>query len=110
MTENTMDNAAFERENSSTSVPVEMGEEGAMSQTPVTTVNATPVNGNAPAQCSEMCQSLHLQHQTHYPEKKPAAPPESPWHRLKTIFLIGIIIFLVLWIFVYTLLSQFHLL
>uniref|UniRef100_A0A0C9QNK6 DNER protein n=1 Tax=Fopius arisanus TaxID=64838 RepID=A0A0C9QNK6_9HYME len=36
--------------------------------------------------------------------------PESPWHSLKTVFLVSFIIALIIWIIVYTLLSQYELL
>ncbi|XP_015114105.1 uncharacterized protein LOC107039147 [Diachasma alloeum] len=36
--------------------------------------------------------------------------PESPWHSLKTVFLVSCIVALIIWIIVYTLLSQYELL
>ncbi|XP_046413185.1 uncharacterized protein [Neodiprion pinetum] len=36
--------------------------------------------------------------------------PESPWHHLKTIFLVSVIIALVIWVIVYTLLTQYQIL
>ncbi|XP_043480496.1 uncharacterized protein LOC122510128 [Leptopilina heterotoma] len=36
--------------------------------------------------------------------------PENPWHYLKTIFLISVIIALIIWIIVYTLLVQYKVL
>ncbi|XP_046736354.1 uncharacterized protein LOC124405480 isoform X2 [Diprion similis] len=36
--------------------------------------------------------------------------PESPWHQLKTIFLVSVIIALVIWVIVYTLLTQYQIL
>ncbi|XP_051176321.1 uncharacterized protein LOC127291296 isoform X2 [Leptopilina boulardi] len=36
--------------------------------------------------------------------------PESPWHYLKTVFLISVIIALIIWIIVYTLLVQYKVL
>lgn len=35
---------------------------------------------------------------------------ESPWHKLKTIFLVSVIVALVVWIIVYTLLAQYQIL
>lgn len=34
--------------------------------------------------------------------------PESPWHILKTIFLISIIVTLIIWILIYTLLATYQ--
>ncbi|XP_024867507.1 uncharacterized protein LOC112451834 isoform X1 [Temnothorax curvispinosus] len=36
--------------------------------------------------------------------------PESPWHSLKTVFLISVILAFLLWIIVYTLLDQYRIL
>ncbi|XP_043276680.1 uncharacterized protein [Venturia canescens] len=36
--------------------------------------------------------------------------PESPWHVLKTIFLVSVIIAFVVWVVVYTLLAQYEIL
>ncbi|XP_063974368.1 uncharacterized protein LOC135161037 [Diachasmimorpha longicaudata] len=36
--------------------------------------------------------------------------PESPWHSLKTVFLVSCIVALIVWIIVYTILSQYELL
>ncbi|XP_014471664.1 PREDICTED: uncharacterized protein LOC106742858 isoform X2 [Dinoponera quadriceps] len=36
--------------------------------------------------------------------------PESPWHTLKTIFLISVIVAFLLWVIVYTLLDQYQIL
>ncbi|XP_015608342.1 uncharacterized protein LOC107274093 isoform X2 [Cephus cinctus] len=38
------------------------------------------------------------------------ARPESPWHLLKTIFLVSVIVALVIWVIVYTLLAQYRIL
>ncbi|KAK7794918.1 hypothetical protein R5R35_005893 [Gryllus longicercus] len=64
------------------------------------------INGNGVLTCSEHCTSLHMQHQKYYREKGEPPAPESPWHHLKTIFLVGTLVFLALWVLVYTLLSQ----
>ncbi|PSN50781.1 hypothetical protein C0J52_05958 [Blattella germanica] len=91
---NKMDNEAYERECKST---VEMG---AM----------TPSNGNGIPTCNEMCISLHKQHQKSLQEynnkSAKSSSEDSPWHRLKTIFLVSIIAILIIWIIVYTILSQ----
>ncbi|XP_035732385.1 uncharacterized protein LOC118446161 isoform X1 [Vespa mandarinia] len=34
--------------------------------------------------------------------------PESPWHILKTIFLVSIIVTLIIWVVIYALLAQYH--
>ncbi|XP_018346195.1 PREDICTED: uncharacterized protein LOC108750870 isoform X2 [Trachymyrmex septentrionalis] len=36
--------------------------------------------------------------------------PESPWHSLKTIFLVSVIVAFLLWIIIYTLLDQYRIL
>lgn len=36
--------------------------------------------------------------------------PESPWHVLKTIFLVSVIVALLVWVIVYTLLAQYEIL
>ncbi|XP_023287760.1 uncharacterized protein LOC105699731 isoform X2 [Orussus abietinus] len=36
--------------------------------------------------------------------------PESPWHLLKTIFLVSVIVALIVWVIVYTLLAQYQIL
>ncbi|XP_012269485.1 uncharacterized protein LOC105693854 isoform X2 [Athalia rosae] len=36
--------------------------------------------------------------------------PESPWHQLKTIFLVSVIVALVIWVVAYTLLTQYQIL
>ena len=92
-----MDNAGYERDHKSI---VEMGE---------VTPSSTPMNGNGITGCTDMCLSLHQQHQKslqQYNKSASSTPPESPWHRLKTIFLVAIIAILVIWIIVYTILSQ----
>ncbi|XP_032688133.1 uncharacterized protein LOC116852165 isoform X2 [Odontomachus brunneus] len=35
---------------------------------------------------------------------------ESPWHRLKTVFLVSVIVAFLLWVIVYTLLDQYQIL
>ncbi|XP_063221146.1 uncharacterized protein LOC134530335 isoform X2 [Bacillus rossius redtenbacheri] len=51
--------------------------------------------------CPQACVSLQKQQQL-----KEKRLPESPWHHLKTIFLVGTLVLLAAWIVVYVTLSQ----
>lgn len=85
---------------------MEMGEVSAPAPAEV---SAASVNGNGVPGCTDVCLSLHRQHQRslqQFDKSTTARPPESPWHRLKTIFLVSTIAFLVVWIVVYAVLSQ----
>jgi hypothetical protein len=96
-----MDNAGFEKDRRSA---VEMGE---VSHVPEVTL--ATVNGNGVPGCTEACLALHQQHQKSLQEyQKSTTPqqPESPWHYLKTIFLITTVASLIIWVLVYTVLSQ----
>jgi hypothetical protein len=98
-----MDNAGFERDRTST---VEMGE---VSLPAPAEVSVATINGNGLPGCTDVCLSLHQQHQKSLQQDQKSTiprPPESPWNRLKTIFLVSIIAFLAVWIVVYTVLSQ----
>ncbi|XP_021938187.1 uncharacterized protein LOC110838864 isoform X2 [Zootermopsis nevadensis] len=99
-----MDNAGFEHDKRTT---VEMDE---VSPPAPAEVSAATVNGNGVRGCTDVCLSLHEQHQRslqQYQQKsKTPRPPESPWHRLKTIFLVSTVVFLAVWIVVYAVLSQ----
>ncbi|GFG30097.1 hypothetical protein Cfor_07754 [Coptotermes formosanus] len=97
-----MDNAGFEKDRRST---VEMGE--VSSSAPDASVAV--VNGNGVPGCTDACLALHQQHQQnlqHYQKSTTPRPPDSPWDRLKTIFLVAIVTSLIAWVLVYTLLSQ----
>jgi hypothetical protein len=85
---------------------VEMGE---VSSPAAPEVTAAAANGNGVPGCTDLCLSLHQEHQKslqQYQKSMSPHPPESPWHRLKTIFLVSTIVFLVAWIVVYVALSQ----
>lgn len=94
-----MENPAFERDGSASAAAaggppvVRSVELGAVEATAA----VAPGNG---AVCTDLCRSrlppLALQHK----------PPPSPWNRLKTVFLATIIAILVLWVVVFTTLSQ----
>jgi hypothetical protein len=96
-----MENAGFEKDRRSA---VEMGE---VSHVPEVTL--ATVNGNGVPGCTEACLALHQQHQKSLQEyQKSTTPqqPESPWHKLKTIFLVTTVASLIIWVLVYTVLSQ----
>jgi hypothetical protein len=96
-----MDNAGFEKDRRSA---VEMGE---VSHIPE--VSLATVNGNGVPGCTEACLALHQQHQKSLQEyQKSTTPrqPDSPWHYLKTIFLVATVASLIIWVLVYTVLSQ----
>lgn len=98
-----MDNVGFEQDRRAT---VEMGEVPSPASAAVT---LTAINGNGIPGCTDACLSLHQQHQRNlqqYQKSTAPQPPESPWHRLKTIFLVSAIGSLIAWIVVYTVLSQ----
>jgi len=97
-----MDNAGFEKDRRSA---VEMGE--VSSPTPETSL--ATVNGNGVPGCTEACLALHQQHQKslqQYQKSTTPRPSDSPWHYLKTIFLITTVASLIVWVLVYTVLSQ----
>ncbi|KAJ9601549.1 hypothetical protein L9F63_000292 [Diploptera punctata] len=93
---NKMDNAGYERDFRTT---VEMRD---------VTPSSQPMNGNGVLGCTDTCLSLHQQTQKSLQQyqKTSGQKPENPWHRLKTIFLVSTIAILVVWIIVYTILSQ----
>jgi hypothetical protein len=99
-----MDNAGFERDRRGT---VEMGE---VSPPAPAEMSVATVNGNGVPGCTDICLSLHQQHQRNLQQYQKAAatprPPESPWHRLKTVFLVSAVASLVVWVVVYAVLSQ----
>ena len=97
-----MDNAGFEKDRRST---VEMGEVSSSSPA----VSAATVNGNGVPGCTDVCLALHEQHQKNlqqYQKSTEPRPPDSPWHNLKTVFLVTTVASLVLWVLIYTVLSQ----
>ncbi|XP_069692717.1 uncharacterized protein [Periplaneta americana] len=70
-------------------------------------------NGSEALGCSEMCLRLHQQHQKalqEYQKYINPRPLESPWHPLKTVFLVINIVVILVWIVVYTVLSQYNML
>lgn len=98
-----MDNVGFEQDRRTT---VEMGEVSSPASPAVT---LTAINGNGVPGCTDVCVSLHQQHQRNlqqYQKSTTPRPPDSPWHRLKTIFLVSAIGSLIIWVVVYTVLSQ----
>jgi hypothetical protein len=67
------------------------------------------VNGNGVPGCTEACLALHQQHQKSLQEYQKSTTPQqtdSPWHYLKTIFLVTTVASLIVWVLVYTVLSQ----
>jgi hypothetical protein len=97
-----MDNAGFEKDRHST---VEMGEVSA----PAPDASVAAVNGNGVPGCTDVCLALHQQHQKNlqqYQTSTTPRPPDSPWDPLKTIFLVAIVTSLIVWVLVYTVLSQ----
>lgn len=97
-----MDNAGFEKERRST---VEMGEVSS----PTAESSLATVNGNGVPGCTDACLALHQQHQKslqQYQKSTTPRPSDSPWHYLKTIFLITTVASLIVWVLVYTVLSQ----
>jgi hypothetical protein len=99
-----MDNVGFEQDRKTT---VEMGDVSSAAAS--TEVTLTTINGNGVPGCTDACLSLHQQHQKNlqqYEKSTIPRPPESPWHRLKTIFLVSAIGSLIIWVVVYTVLSQ----
>jgi hypothetical protein len=97
-----MDNAGFEKERRSA---VEMGEvSSSVPEAPLATVNGNGVPG-----CTDECLALHQQHQKsleQYEKSTTTRQPDSPWHYLKTIFLVITVASLIVWVLVYTVLSQ----
>lgn len=97
-----MDNAGFEKDRRSA---VEMGEVSS----PVPEVPLATVNGNGVPGCTDACLALHQQHQKslqQYQKSTTPRPTDSPWHHLKTIFLVTTVASLIVWVLVYTVLSQ----
>ena len=97
-----MDNAGFEKDPRSA---VEMGEVSS----PVPEVTLATVNGNGVPGCTDACLTLHQQHQKslqQYQTSSTPRPSDSPWHYLKTIFLVTVVASLIVWVLVYTVLSQ----
>jgi len=97
-----MDNAGFEKDRRSA---VEMGEVSS----PVPEAPLATVNGNGVPGCTDACLALHQEHQKslqQYQKSTTPRPPDSPWHYLKTIFLVTTIASLIVWVLVYTVLSQ----
>jgi len=97
-----MDNAGFEKDRRSA---VEMGEVSS----PSPEASLATLNGNGVPGCTDACLALHQQHQKslqQYQKSTTPRPSDSPWHYLKTIFLITTVASLIVWVLVYTVLSQ----
>ena len=97
-----MENPGYEKDRRSA---VEMGEVSSSEpEGPLATVNGNGVPG-----CTDACLALHQQHQKslqQYQKSGASRPPDSPWHFLKTVFLVAIVASLIVWVLVYTVLSQ----
>lgn len=97
-----MENPGYEKDRHSA---VEMGEVSS----PTPEGSLATVNGNGVPGCTDACLALHQQHQKslqQYQKSATPSPPDSPWHFLKTVFLVAIVVSLIVWVLVYTVLSQ----
>ncbi|KAK9298430.1 hypothetical protein QLX08_008223 [Tetragonisca angustula] len=89
-----------------TKAEVESGEETELGEVKVTLPTST-VATSTPVQPGAIpCRNGGCKSWTNRAESR----MESPWHFLKTIFLISVIVALILWIIVYTFLAQYRIL